>query len=99
MPPITTITSVSMPSPTGDELKATRLAAGLSQVEAAQLMGYPVQAGSRGGLQSRTWQALESTTDPRNMPGPIFAMFQLMTGQHAELLLTKKQDAMHTAGQ
>lgn len=76
-----------MPSPSGDALKAARLAAGLSQVEAAQLMGYPVQAGSRGGLQSRTWQALESNTDPRTMPGPIFAMFELLTGQHANLSL------------
>lgn len=82
------ITHIAMPSPSGDELKVVRVAAGLSQVEAAQLMGYPVQAGSRGGLQSRTWQALESTTDPRNMPGPIFAMFQLMTGQHAGFSLT-----------
>ena len=73
-----------MPSPSGDALKTARVAAGLSQVEAAQLMGYPVQPDSRGGLQSRTWQALESNTDPRNMPGPIFAMFQLMTGQHAK---------------
>ena len=76
-----------MPSPSGDALKAARLAAGLSQVEAAQLMGYPVQAGSRGGLQSRTWQALESNTDPRTMPGPIFAMFELLTGQHSNLSL------------
>ncbi len=78
-----------MPSPSGDALKAARMAAGLSQVEAAQLMGYPVQPGSRGGLQSRTWQALESNTDLRNMPGPIFAMFQLMTGQHPEFSLQK----------
>ena len=81
------MTPITMPSPSGDELKAARVAAGLSQVEAAQLMGYPVQAGSRGGLQSRTWQALESDTDPRNMPGPIFAMFQLMTGQHREFVI------------
>lgn len=83
------ITPIAMPSPTGDELKAARTNAGLSQVEAAQLMGYPVQPGSRGGVQSRTWQALESNTDPRNMPGPIFAMFQLMTGQHAEWSIQK----------
>ena len=82
-----------MPPPSGDELKAARVAAGLSQVEAAQLMGYPVQAGSRGGLQSRTWQALESSTDPRNMPGPIFAMFQLLTGQHPQLKLVPAADA------
>ncbi len=84
------ITPLTMPAPSGDELKAARIAAALSQVEAAQLMGYPVQPGSRGGLQSRTWQALESCTDPRNMPGPIFAMFQLMTGQHAQCQLQDK---------
>ena len=78
-----------MLSPSGEELKAARIAAGLSQVDAAQLMGYPVQPGSRGGLQSRTWQALESNTDPRNMPGPIFAMFQLMTGQHTGFSIQK----------
>jgi hypothetical protein len=86
-----------MPSPSGEQLKAARVAAGLSQVEAAALMGYPVQAGSRGGLQSRTWQALESAADPRTMPGPVFAMFLLLTHQHAEyslveLLPVKKQD-------
>ena len=85
-----TFQSIEMPSPTGDELKASRLIAGLSQVEAATLMGYPVQAGSRGGLQSRTWQALESATDPRNMPGPVFAMFQLLTHQHREFKLTPR---------
>jgi transcriptional regulator with XRE-family HTH domain len=81
-----------MPCPSGEQLKAARLAAGLSQVEAAALMGYPVQAGSRGGLQSRTWQALESASDPRNMPGPVFAMFLLLTHQHAEYSLLKKPD-------
>jgi hypothetical protein len=86
---MTNIAPMQMPSPSGDELKAARVAAGLSQVDAAQLMGYPVQAGSRGGLQSRTWQALESATDPRNMPGPIFAMFQLLTEQHPQLKLIK----------
>ena len=85
------ITPITMPSPSGDALRTARLAAGLSQVEAAQLMGYPVQAGSRGGLQSRTWQALESNTDQRNMPGPIFSMFQLMTGQHTDFVIQKLQ--------
>ena len=71
-----------MPVPTGDQLKAARVAAGLSQAQAAELMGYPLQTGSRGGVQSRTWQALESTTDGRHMQGPVFAMFLLLTGQH-----------------
>ena len=79
-----------MPSPSGPELKAARIAAGRSQVEAAELMAYPVQAGSRGGLQSRTWQALESEHDPRNMPGPIFAMFLLLTQQHPRYVLAEK---------
>ena len=82
---------IDMPSPSGEELKAARLKTGLSQVDAAALMGYPVQSGSRGGLQSRTWQALESASDPRTMPGPIFAMFQILTGTHAEYVLVKKE--------
>lgn len=82
---------IQMPTPTGDELKAARIKAGLSQVQAAALMGYPVQSGSRGGQQSRTWQALESPQDPRNMPGPIFAMFQLLTDNHPEFSLAKKE--------
>jgi hypothetical protein len=81
---------MDMPSPSGDELKAARLSTKLSQVEAAALMGYPIQPGSRGGLQSRTWQALESRSDPRNMPGAVFAMFQLLTGTHAQYALMKK---------
>lgn len=81
---------MDMTSPSGDLLKAARLASGLSQVEAAALMGYPVQPGSRGGLQSRTWQALESSKDERNMPGPVFALFLLLTHQHPEWSLTPK---------
>ena len=81
---------MDMTSPNGDRLKAARLAAGLSQVEAATLMGYPVQPGSRGGLQSRTWQALESNKDERNMPGPLFALFLLLTHQHTEWSLLAK---------
>jgi hypothetical protein len=76
------ITRMEMPAPNGSELKSARLTAGLSQVEAAELMGYPLQAGSRGGMQSRTWQALESSNDERNMPGPVFALFLLLTHQH-----------------
>lgn len=82
--------TIQMHSPSGDELKAARVKTGLSQVEAASLMGYPVQTGSRGGLQSRTWQALESASDPRNMPAPIFALFQLLTQTHSEYTLTKR---------
>jgi hypothetical protein len=88
MPMTTTkITRMDLPAPNGPELKAARLSAGLSQVEAAELMGYPVQAGSRGGMQSRTWQALESPNDERNMPGPVFALFLLLTHQHPSLTL------------
>jgi hypothetical protein len=88
------IMRVAMHSPSGDELKVARLTAGLSQVEAAELMGYPVQAGSRGGLQSRTWQALESSSDVRTMPAPIFALFQLLTEQHPALALVPKNSVM-----
>ena len=85
---MTSITRIELPSPDGLTLKSARLAAGLSQVEAAELMGYPVQPGSRGGLQSRTWQALESATDARNMPGPVFALFLLLTHQHPTYALS-----------
>jgi hypothetical protein len=46
-----------------------------------------VQSCSRGGLQSRPWQALESATVHRKMPGPIFAMFLLLTGTHENCVL------------
>jgi hypothetical protein len=90
---MTRFATIDMPSPSGEQLKAARVAVGLSQVEAAALMAYPVQAGSRGGLQSRTWQALESSADPRNMPGPIFALFLLLTQQHPSLVLHAKASA------
>ena len=82
---------LNMPSPSGEQLKAARLTAGLNQAQAAELMGYSLQTGSRGGLQSRTWQALESPTDDRNMQGPVFAMFQLLTHQHQEFRLAPKE--------
>lgn len=85
------ITPLHMPTPSGEQLKAARVAAGLSQAQAAELMGYPLQTGSRSGVQSRTWQALESTTDERNMQWPAFAMFLLLTGQHPEFHLERNQ--------
>lgn len=94
---MTHITGLELLSPSGSELKAARLAAGLSQVKAAELMAYPVQAGSRGGMQSRTWQALESTSDDRNMPGPTFALFLLLTNQHPSLRLVPRDEAAETS--
>lgn len=82
--------SLALPAPSGEQLKAARMAAGLSQVEAAQLMGYALQTGSRGGAQSRTWQAFESAAGDRAMPGPVFALFLLMTGQHPSHTLVEK---------
>ena len=87
---------LAMPSPSGEQLKAARLAAGLNQAQAAELMGYSLQTGSRGGLQSRTWQALESPTDDRNMQGPVFAMFLLLTGQHPDHVLAPRPPATDT---
>lgn len=85
--------ALPMPTPSGEELKAARLAAGLSQAQAAELMGYALQVGSRGGVQSRTWQALESPSDERTMPGPVFAMFLLLTGQHPHYTLASRPPA------
>lgn len=91
------IIPLPMPAPSGDELKTARVAAGLSQAQAAELMGYALQTGSRGGVQSRTWQALESPSDDRNMQGPVFAMFLLLTGQHPDYTLVKKPSDTTTA--
>ena len=93
-PTMTPLIRLQLPTPEGLTLKSARLAAGLSQVEAAELMGYPVQPGSRGGLQSRTWQALESATDARNMPAPVFALFLLLTHQHPTHALAAKVPPM-----
>lgn len=87
---MTTLLQLTMPPPSGEQLKAARQAAGLNQAQAAELMGFALQTGSRGGLQSRTWQALESPTDERNMQGPVFAMFLLLTGQHPDFELSPK---------
>lgn len=92
------IIALDMPVPGGEQLKAARLAAGLSQAQAAELMGYPLQTGSRGGMQSRTWQALESTTDERSMQGPVYAMFLLLTGQHPGFCLERKLPAGSAPG-
>lgn len=89
MPPAPAI-RLDLPIPTGEQLKAARVAAGLSQAEAAELLGYPLQTGSRGGVQSRTWQALESSSDERNMQGPAFALFLLLTGQHPDYCLASR---------
>ncbi|WP_226443382.1 helix-turn-helix domain-containing protein [Acidovorax radicis] len=92
------VTPMALPTPTGDQLKAARVAAGLSQAQAAELMGYPLQTGSRGGVQSRTWQALESPTDERNMQSPVFALFLLLTGQHPGFCLLQRTGGDHGAG-
>ncbi|MDH4465827.1 MAG: helix-turn-helix transcriptional regulator [Acidovorax sp.] len=89
---------LDLPIPTGEQLKAARMAAGLSQAQAAELMGYPLQAGSRGGVQSRTWQALESSSDERNMQGPAFALFLLLTGQHPDYCLAPRKGPPESAG-
>lgn len=95
---MSTIIPLQMPAPSGEQLKAARQAAGLSQAQAAELMGYPLQTGSRGGVQSRTWQALESPSDERQMQGPAFAMFLLLTGQHPDYQLVSRADPATGAG-
>jgi hypothetical protein len=41
-------------------------------------------------VQSRTWQAMESPSGDRNMQGPVFAMFLLLTGIHPDWQLVRK---------
>lgn len=83
--------------PSGEQLRAARVAAGLSQAQAAELLGYPLQTGSRGGTQSRTWQALESMSDERNMQAPVFALFLLLTHQHPDMCLVPRNESSRTS--
>lgn len=56
-------------SPTPEEVRATRLAAGLTQAQAAESIGAAL----------KTWQCWESTTgEARNMPHAKLRLFKLV---------------------
>lgn len=62
-----------LPEPaTGEAIKAARLAAGLTQADAAALLGFP------------SWQAFSYwENEHRPMPLAAWALFLLATGQHS----------------
>jgi hypothetical protein len=71
-------------TPTAQQIKNARLAAGLTQSEAALSCGMSVTDPATGrGRTSRTWIAYESAD--RVMPASTWAIFLLATGQHPEL--------------
>lgn len=81
--------------PTPDEVRTRRLAAGLSQTEACQLVS---DAGDKG---YRTWQRYEapsSKADHRRIPAGLWELFLLKTNQHPSFALAKrKPEAAHAA--
>ncbi|MGH6625130.1 MAG: XRE family transcriptional regulator [Burkholderiaceae bacterium] len=67
------------PSPTGPEIKAARLAVGLSQSAAAELVGYSL----------RGWQDAEASGAPK-LHAATWAFFLLATGQHSGYALKRR---------
>lgn len=65
-------------TPTHEQVKAARLAANLTQAEAAALMHADL----------RTWQRWES--GDRQMRASDWELFQLKTGQHPDNTLTAR---------
>lgn len=79
---------MQLPQPTPDEVKAARKAAGLTQTQAAQMIG---QAGAKG---YRTWQRFEypvENTDHRAIQPRLWELFLLLTDQHPTLKLVRRR--------
>ncbi len=76
------MTDLLLPQPTGPEVKAARLAAGLTQAEAAEIMGLH-------------WQAVSyAENGHRPLPLAAWVVFLLVTGQHSGYSLKRlKQPA------
>lgn len=71
---------INLSQPTGEELRAARIAAGLKQKDAAALVGYSL----------RGWQDAEASTEPR-LQAATWALFQLLTEKHETHRIEKKQ--------
>ncbi len=74
-----------LPRPTPDEVRRARLAAGLTQAQAAQVISPGV-----GPAGYRTWQRYEApagSAGHRDIPPSTWAMFLLETEQHPDLWL------------
>jgi hypothetical protein len=78
---------MSLLTPTPDEVRAARKAAGLTQTQASQVVG---PAGD-GGF--RTWQRYEAplgTSNHRDIHPGIWELFLLLTNQHPALEVTNR---------
>jgi hypothetical protein len=78
--------------PNPDEIKAARGRLGLTQIDAARLVGLAVQepSGTRG-LTSRGWQSYELKNGGL-IPGGTWALFLLVTDQHPDFRLVSRKD-------
>jgi len=70
---------VDMPTPTPDEIRIARLAAGLTQAQACALADIAYQS---------KWAAYEAGTAPMN--GMRWLVFLLRTDQHPQLKLVRR---------
>lgn len=66
------------PAPTAQEVKDARMAVGMSQLEAAQLVGH---------ASYQTWNYWEN--GHRTIPAASWALFLLATGQHGGYVLRR----------
>lgn len=69
-----------IPQPDPEQIKAARLAAGLTQLQAANLVG---------SASFQTWNYWES--GKRSIPADSWALFMLATDQHPALRLAKRK--------
>lgn len=77
-----------LPQPTPEQVRAARNAAGLTQTEAAQLVG---PAGEKG---YRTWQRFEfppGNKDHRAIHPGLWELFLLLTDQHPGFRLSRRK--------
>ena len=76
-------------SPTPQDVREARAAAGLTQAQAAALVSP-----AKGKSSYRAWQVYEvevGQPDHRTIPLPTWELFLLLTGQHPTMKLTKKR--------
>lgn len=84
------MTYTPLPQPTPEEVKVARKAAGLTQTQAAQVIG---QAGVKG---YRTWQRFEYTVDNKDhraINPKLWELFLLLTDQHPTMKLVRRRGA------
>lgn len=78
---------MALPTPTPDIIRQHRVAAGLSQTEACQLVS------AAGDKAYRTWQRYEAPADKadhRVIPAGLWELFLLKTNQHPGFTLAPR---------